>query len=268
MPLNIFTSSVKTFNLSYIAGPNGSLSGFSSQTVNAGANGTAVAAVPAAGFHFIGWSDGQIANPRTDANVLANISVTANFSIDSASTSGGGSAGNSVNIANNPNKNGLLPFMLPTSGGGGGSSAIVVPSTSNTSTPSSIPPQAQVLGITTFANGTLAKTGDSPTVYLVSGGKFRPISSSQIFLARGFNFSDIQSIKSDLLTSNNLGQVLGYPDGTLIRGSGPTVYLVFGDAKVGIPSMAMLNKLKLSPEKIVSVSDVDLNNYDDGGIVP
>ena len=73
---------INTYTLSYTAGANGSISGNASQTVNHGASGSAVTAVPASGYHFVDWSDGSTANPRTDANVTADISVTANFGIN------------------------------------------------------------------------------------------------------------------------------------------------------------------------------------------
>ena len=34
------------------------------------------------GYHFVDWSDGSTANPRTDTNVTANVTVTANFAIN------------------------------------------------------------------------------------------------------------------------------------------------------------------------------------------
>ncbi len=72
-------SSQTTYTLTYTAGSNGSITGVSSQTVNSGASGTAVTAVPATGYHFVNWSNSSTANPRTDTNVTQNISVTANF---------------------------------------------------------------------------------------------------------------------------------------------------------------------------------------------
>ena len=73
---------INTYTLTYTAGANGSISGTSPQTVNHGANGTPVTAVPNTGYHFVNWSDGSTANPRTDTNVTANVSVTANFAIN------------------------------------------------------------------------------------------------------------------------------------------------------------------------------------------
>jgi uncharacterized repeat protein (TIGR02543 family) len=76
------TFAINTYTLTYTAGLNGTISGTSPQTVNYGASGTAVTAVPNAHYHFVNWSDGSTANPRTDANVITNISATANFAID------------------------------------------------------------------------------------------------------------------------------------------------------------------------------------------
>ena len=70
-----------TYNLTYAAGLNGTLSGAATQTVNYGSSGSAVTAVPNAGYNFVSWSDGSTANPRTDNGVTNNISVTANFAI-------------------------------------------------------------------------------------------------------------------------------------------------------------------------------------------
>lgn len=70
---------VATHTLVYVAGGHGSITGTSPQTVNHGASGTAVTAVPDTGYHFVRWSDGSTQNPRTDTNVTADLSVTAQF---------------------------------------------------------------------------------------------------------------------------------------------------------------------------------------------
>jgi hypothetical protein len=77
-----FAIDTVTFTLTYTAGANGSIIGTTPQTVNYGTDGAAVTAVPALGYHFVNWSDASTQNPRTDLNVTANISVTANFAID------------------------------------------------------------------------------------------------------------------------------------------------------------------------------------------
>jgi hypothetical protein len=73
---------INTYTLTYTAGANGSLTGTTPQTVNHGTSGTAITAVADADYRFVNWSDGSTANPRTDANVTTNKSVTANFAIN------------------------------------------------------------------------------------------------------------------------------------------------------------------------------------------
>lgn len=71
-----------TYTLDYAAGANGTIFGAKRQAVKRGANGTAVTAAPNTGYHLVSWSDGSLANPRTDTAVTANISVTAGFAIN------------------------------------------------------------------------------------------------------------------------------------------------------------------------------------------
>jgi uncharacterized repeat protein (TIGR02543 family) len=68
-----------TYTLTYTAGTGGSISGTSPQTVAYGSDGTEVTAVPDAGYQFTGWSDGVTTAARTDTNITADLSVTANF---------------------------------------------------------------------------------------------------------------------------------------------------------------------------------------------
>ena len=75
---------INSYSLNYTAGTGGTLTGNTSQNVNYGAAGTTVTAVANPGYHFVNWSDSSTANPRTDTNVTANISVTANFVSDNA----------------------------------------------------------------------------------------------------------------------------------------------------------------------------------------
>lgn len=76
---SVVVSDTAFYELSYVAGANGSLTGTITQTLSSGSNGSAVTAVPATGYVFVDWSDASTTNPRTDTNVAQNISVTANF---------------------------------------------------------------------------------------------------------------------------------------------------------------------------------------------
>jgi len=71
-----------TYTLTYTAGANGSITGEATQTVAEGGSGTEVEAVANTGYHFVKWSDDVTTAKRTDINVTANISVTAEFAIN------------------------------------------------------------------------------------------------------------------------------------------------------------------------------------------
>ena len=71
-----------TFTLTYIANVHGTISGSSTQTVSPGASGTSVTATPATGYHFVSWSDSLTSATRTENNVLADRSYSANFGQD------------------------------------------------------------------------------------------------------------------------------------------------------------------------------------------
>ena len=72
------------YTLTYNAGPNGAISGTSTQSLIYGASGTAVTAMPNIGYGFASWSDGNTSNPRTDINVTSNLTLTANFAANPA----------------------------------------------------------------------------------------------------------------------------------------------------------------------------------------
>lgn len=69
-----------TVTLTYLAGPNGTITGNTAQIVNIGGSGTEVIAVPNTGYSFTSWDDGILTAARTDLNITANLTVTASFS--------------------------------------------------------------------------------------------------------------------------------------------------------------------------------------------
>lgn len=69
-----------TYTLVYTAGAGGSIVGVATQVVAEGGSGTPVEAVGAdTSVVFGAWSDGNGDNPRTDANVTADLAVVAGF---------------------------------------------------------------------------------------------------------------------------------------------------------------------------------------------
>ncbi|MGH8040813.1 MAG: InlB B-repeat-containing protein [Rudaea sp.] len=68
--------------LTYTTDGNGTISGTTPQAVAPAGSGTAVTAVPYAGYHFVHWSDGKTTATRTDTNVQGNINVQAQFAVN------------------------------------------------------------------------------------------------------------------------------------------------------------------------------------------
>lgn len=102
---HIFRAAINTYILTYAAGANGSLTGSSSQVVNSRSSGSAVNAVPNSGYHFVNWNDASTANPRTDTNVSGNLSVTANFAINTYTIFASAGANGTVTPAATTTKN-------------------------------------------------------------------------------------------------------------------------------------------------------------------
>jgi hypothetical protein len=71
-----------TYTLSYSSDSHGALSGSALQILEFQQSGLPVTAVADDGYHFVGWSDGKLENPRTDASVTADLSAHALFRSD------------------------------------------------------------------------------------------------------------------------------------------------------------------------------------------
>lgn len=117
-----------------------------------------------------------------------------------------------------------------------------------------------------WSNGSLVKTDSSDTVYMVVNGQLKPFTSAAVFFARGLKFSDVQTVSASQLASVGLDTPVMAPDGSLIKGSNATVYIVVNGHKSGIPSLAVFQRLGLSFTNLVMLSDAEIASYPDAAI--
>jgi uncharacterized repeat protein (TIGR02543 family) len=88
-----------THTITFIAGSNGTISGTKVQTINHGDSCETVTAVPDIGYHFVNWT-GDItstSNSLTVSNVTSDITITANFAINTQQTLAGALFGTGYN---------------------------------------------------------------------------------------------------------------------------------------------------------------------------
>lgn len=116
-------------------------------------------------------------------------------------------------------------------------------------------------------NRTLVRVRNTAGVYMIEDDMKRPIPSPEVFNSNGFDWSDIEEIDEEELNDYAEGDVLGYPDGTLIQGSGPAVYVVSEGEKRPFVSPRAFNGLGYKWGLIKKVSDGHLNLYEEGDAI-
>lgn len=114
----------------------------------------------------------------------------------------------------------------------------------------------------TYPDGTLLRSKEESTVYLVKDGKRRIFTSGTLFNLLGYKWRNVLTIseKNDLLIIP-LGKPMLYPDGTLVKGSTPAVYTLEAGMKRPFTSGQLFEKLGYSWSKVVEISDDELKEY-------
>jgi hypothetical protein len=101
----IATFSINIYTVVYNSSLGGSIIGSSTQAIEHGNNATNVLASSSLGYHFLLWNDDYAFESRTDTNITANATHTANFAIDTHTLTyiadvGGTIVGSSTQIIN------------------------------------------------------------------------------------------------------------------------------------------------------------------------
>lgn len=125
--------------------------------------------------------------------------------------------------------------------------------------------------INTLADGVLVKPVNQDRVYIISGGQRRWISSAQVFITLGYQWDKIVSVSDNDLSHHSYGLAITdasiHPEGSLIKGSSPTVYLVQNNTKRAIKSIEAFNANNFIWDRIITVSNEELGRYGNGTMV-
>jgi len=134
------------------------------------------------------------------------------------------------------------------------------------------PGDAMPYRFTPLANGSIIK-GSAPSVYLIENGLLRVFPSGEVFLGSGYGWGDIITVSDTHLGYYERGAAAELacalkPVGTVIKGSGPAVYLVSAAGKKKIfPAGEVFLANGYSWGAIQSVADLHLSCYTDDGFV-
>ncbi|TSA44632.1 hypothetical protein D4R52_03965 [bacterium] len=104
------------------------------------------------------------------------------------------------------------------------------------------------------------------TVYLIGNTQKRGFSSAEVFFSQGYKFSGVTTADSADLSLPD-GPVITYADGTLVKGSDPTVYIISGGLKMPFASATAFLGLGYSFANILTDSGNILQNISTGAAV-
>lgn len=118
-----------------------------------------------------------------------------------------------------------------------------------------------------YSDGTLVMVENETKVYLIENGAKRWIMSADIFIARGFNWPDIRRIPASDLALYSDGQVVNWPDGSLVKSAQPSVYVISGGNKRPFSSAEIFIGLGYAWKNIKTISQQELDQYQLGAAV-
>ena len=109
--------------------------------------------------------------------------------------------------------------------------------------------------------GALIREVGNPTVYLIEGGKKKPISSLNIFNARRLDWNKVLVVGKAQIDKFEIGANLQYPDGSLLEDPSGKVYKMDQGKKRWVRSSDDLTGAGYSAEKIIKVvNSVEVND--------
>ncbi len=114
-----------------------------------------------------------------------------------------------------------------------------------------------------YPDGTLLQAEGEPGIWLIQHQKRRPFLSRAAFLSR-YNPQKVILVSKEDLEKYEIGQPIKFPQYSLLRSPGGTVYLLVDDERRGFRSKEAFMMMGFNPEEIIDVSWQDLSIYPEG----
>ncbi len=114
-----------------------------------------------------------------------------------------------------------------------------------------------------WPDGALLIADDGSNPFLIKDGKKREITSKAVLLSR-FDPDNVVTVNGNDLASYDDGPPIEYLNFSLLKDSRGNIYMIDDDKKRKIQSDEVFQKIGFMEDEVISVSDLELAQYEDG----
>ena len=115
----------------------------------------------------------------------------------------------------------------------------------------------------TYTDGALLQAEGEAGVWLIQNGKKRPFHTRGALTSR-FDENKIIIVNKADLDKYEIGAPIKFPNYSLVRSPGGTIFLLVDDKKRGFSDSEAFRKIGYNPEEVMDASWGDINSYADG----
>ncbi|NOQ68167.1 hypothetical protein GQ568_01880, partial [Patescibacteria group bacterium] len=117
-----------------------------------------------------------------------------------------------------------------------------------------------------YPDGLLVRSTNNPAIYLLESGKKRMVTSAVLFEKLEYDWDDVVLLSPSEIGEYQIGKILTYPDGTLIKRKGyPAVYKIENGERKEFTSIALFEATNSKWSDVVELSREEFLAYSNGG---
>ncbi len=122
-------------------------------------------------------------------------------------------------------------------------------------------------GAEDIPDGVLVRGQGQSSVFRTDNGSLMPVPNPDVFKANGFRWDRVKEVPQALIASRKQSAPVSIPDGTLVRGQGPSVFVIEQGKRRPFPDADDFNGAGLDWDDIHQISDSVLNSVPRGASV-